>query len=74
MTREEFIAEMRARGWSMGDVKKQLDMHDELESERGQALPFELFLVDNLAPSIREYRIREEDGWEDVVQVGHALG
>jgi hypothetical protein len=68
MTREEFIAEMRVRGWSEDDIHESLMAHDEMETERGQALSFELFLVDNLTPSIREYRIREEGGWEDVVQ------
>ena len=68
MTREEFIAEMRVRGWSEDDIHESLMAHDEMETERGQALSFELFLVDNPTPSIREYRIREEGGWEDVVQ------
>ena len=68
MTREEFIAEMRVRGWSEDDIHESLMAHDEMETERGQALSFELFLVDKPTPSIREYRIREEGGWEDVVQ------
>lgn len=68
MTRAEFIAEMRTRGWSGEDIQEQVDMHDEMESESGRAFPFELFLVDNPAPSVREYRIREDGGWEDVVQ------
>ena len=68
MKRAEFVAEMRTRGWSMEDVQEQLDLHDEMESENGQTLPFDLFLVDNPASSIKEYRIREEGGWEDVGQ------
>nr|DAN69807.1 MAG TPA: hypothetical protein [Caudoviricetes sp.]DAX50306.1 MAG TPA: hypothetical protein [Caudoviricetes sp.] len=68
MTRAEFIAEMSTRGWSMEDIKEQLDLHDEMESENEQTLSFDLFLVDNPASSIKEYRIREEGGWEDVGQ------
>lgn len=68
MTRAEFIAEMHTRGWSMEDIKEQLDLHDEMESENGQTFSFDLFLVDNPASPIREYRIREEGGWEDVGQ------
>lgn len=68
MTRAEFIAEMRVRGWSEDDIQESLMAHDEMETEIGQTLSFELFLVDNPTPSIREYRIREEGGWEDVVQ------
>lgn len=74
MTRAEFITEMRTRGWSEDDIQESLMAHDEMENSNGCASPYEVFLVDNLAPSIREYRIREEGGWEDVVQVGHALG
>ena len=51
MTREEFIAEMRVRGWSEDDIHESLMAHDEMETERGQALSFELFLVDNPTPS-----------------------
>lgn len=68
MTRAEFIAEMRVRGWSEDDIQESLMAHDEMEAEIGKTLSFELFLVDNPTPSIREYRIREEGGWEDVVQ------
>ena len=68
MTRAEFIAEMHTRGWSMEDIKEQLDLHDEMESENGQTLSFDLFLVDNPASAIKEYRIRGEGGWEDVGQ------
>lgn len=52
----------------MEDIQEQLDLHDEMESENGQTLPFDLFLVDNPASSIKEYRIRGEGGWEDVGQ------
>ena len=52
----------------MEDIKEQLDLHDEMESENEQTLSFDLFLVDNPTSSIKEYRIREEGGWEDVGQ------
>lgn len=52
----------------MEDIKEQLDLHDEMESENGQTLSFDLFLVDNPAPTIREYRIREEGAGKTLVK------
>lgn len=68
MTREEFITEMRKRAWVMDDIREILNEHDERERAFGQTLPYEVFLIDNIASSLRTYQIREDGCWEDVMQ------
>ena len=66
MTREDFITEMRKRAGVMDDIREILNEHDERERAFGQTLPYEVFLIDNIASSLRTYQIREDGCWEDV--------
>jgi len=68
MTREEFIAEMRKKGWSIEEIQGFLTDRDELSIKFGRTDPYELYLIDNPAQHMRSYQIRDDGHWEDVEQ------
>ena len=68
MTRAEFIAEMRTRGWSMEEIQESLTDRDEMSVKFGRIYPYELYLIDNPAQHMRSYQIRDDGHWEDVEQ------
>lgn len=66
MTREEFIAEMRKRGWSREAIQESLNEREKISIKFGRTCPYELYLIDNPAQHMRSYQVRDDGHWEDV--------